>query len=981
MSDITPTQLDLVKGEIIDALIASFVLDPSVGSSVPSRRSRRRLGGGDSGGGTDVEIVAAPDKESKRKRLESNQADRSLQAVSDESDDDYRGGREEDGSFDVDVALTTLRELPLERVGVLELAYNCAHCGDEYATVTRKLLDLKQNPIAEDEYKCITQISKSRLGRLLRNFQTRKHEISEGQIFKIKDGQLLLDYLYTCARLNNGENLPIKLCDSHGHLKPEQAFILRHILYTHPRIGLKNIIELYVCYHVAIIGKEPAKEDFPSTSTLRCHIAMLNAIDRHLQGQEIADSLNRLSLLGSKRHGAMLSDDTKHGNKENRHVLIVTADGEVMNRVHQWQVNPVFHVLANSEAVTKTSEGNSDLNLQCLTSNIPPATIARFNGQATDNAPDAKKEARLTFEKIWAFLTGNGLGAESTVNGVERRPILLGDPLHIDALAIKHASIGACGSTVKGKHDQMHHRQAIQNLADIFCRDPITIKDLFYQILGAVLVAILGLPHLLKERDARWMSNSRAAKEILKYLYVQDEEGTSFWVIFCREIQLLYTDFRLDRIGDEAQMLMAPTIIAGLHLEAELGDFFEMTHDFHAQKGQLADRPGFRSLELVALYVGYVLPYWEDAKNNPSTKFPDTYTYLDTITDPQLKQMKREQIESGILAGHAEIAKMTDQLLTAPWLLTLVTHPVHGPDVARAFYTVARDNGVAFFEDKSLIDWSFYRDGEVPTSKYEVFLAKAEQKKEETIHYMQQIGFMTVSVRDEVKRLTREQAGSRDPQSKTWLLDFAAEFPHLFDKLHAEFALFPSNTRIGEQLHRVERAAFDSQASHESAVARNNYIVGPQYEDRRVRREMSYKATNSSSTSTSTSTKRRKVAAKHNDRKPLLVKLGSQLKERASNYTQAKLRSNVPADVLKENSISRIKERGTDRDRKRLTEQKVAHSKHVAKKRVEKGFHQIPLEEQTLLSQKLRTEHDRSWLNRTQEQQYAKLKRMMFKSY
>lgn len=70
-----------------------------------------------------------------------------------------------------------------------------------------------------------------------------------------------------------------------------------------------------------------------------------------------------------------------------------------------------------------------------------------------------------------------------------------------------------------------------------------------------------------------------------------------------------------------------------------------------------------------------------------------------------------------------------------------------------------------------------------------------------------------------------------------------------------------------------------------------------------------------------------------------------------------------------------------ERDRKCLTEQKVAHSKHVAKKRVEKGFHQMPLEEQTLLSQKLRTEHDRSWLNRTQEQQYAKLKRMMFKSY
>ena len=35
--------------------------------------------------------------------------------------------------------LTMLRKLPLVRFGVLELACDCAHCGDEFATLTRKL--------------------------------------------------------------------------------------------------------------------------------------------------------------------------------------------------------------------------------------------------------------------------------------------------------------------------------------------------------------------------------------------------------------------------------------------------------------------------------------------------------------------------------------------------------------------------------------------------------------------------------------------------------------------------------------------------------------------------------------------------------------------------------------------------------------------------------------------------------------------------
>mmetsp|Transcript_5721 Transcript_5721/g.8303 ORF Transcript_5721/g.8303 Transcript_5721/m.8303 type:complete len:378 (-) Transcript_5721:636-1769(-) len=160
LKDITQTQLSSVKREIIDALIASFVLDPSaVGTCPPTRRSSRIRGDKEIVEvADDVEVSAIPDKQIKRKRHEANQSDPLAEAVSDSDDDG-----EHDSMFDIDVTMPRLRELPLDRVGVLELAYHCAHSGDDYTTVTRKLLDLHQNPIAEEEYKCITQIPKNKL--------------------------------------------------------------------------------------------------------------------------------------------------------------------------------------------------------------------------------------------------------------------------------------------------------------------------------------------------------------------------------------------------------------------------------------------------------------------------------------------------------------------------------------------------------------------------------------------------------------------------------------------------------------------------------------------------------------------------------------------------------------------------------------------------------------------------------------------------
>ena len=62
VKDITPTQLSAVKREIIDALIASYVLDPSLVNLSSSRRSDR-IRRGNEAGHDDVVLMAVPDKE------------------------------------------------------------------------------------------------------------------------------------------------------------------------------------------------------------------------------------------------------------------------------------------------------------------------------------------------------------------------------------------------------------------------------------------------------------------------------------------------------------------------------------------------------------------------------------------------------------------------------------------------------------------------------------------------------------------------------------------------------------------------------------------------------------------------------------------------------------------------------------------------------------------------------------------------------
>ena len=82
-------------------------------------------------------------------------------------------------------------------------------------------------------------------------------------------------------------------------------------------------------------------------------------------------------------------------------------------------------------------------------------------------------EYQIMFVKKLCYIK-NYKNNESTIklskviNGVDRKTTQLGNPFHIDNLAVNAASIAAFGDTEKNNHRQIHHRQLLQSLHNLF---------------------------------------------------------------------------------------------------------------------------------------------------------------------------------------------------------------------------------------------------------------------------------------------------------------------------------------------------------------------------------------------------------------------------------------------------------------------------------------------------------------------------------
>jgi len=878
-SNLTPTVLAMVKKEIVDLLVSSFAVSPPDGfGTVVVRRSNRVAGGS-------AESHAIVPASSNKRRI--TMPPPSDSSDSDDDDDDSKVSMElesdsepesEDAKkkrlikfFQHQFRRPDLRALWEEHeyveVGTLEIACINAHLGKSRQYTNAIINSYGGRPFSVDHYEAIVGIGKSRLGELRKNFTLLRKWINDRattKLYETYDEQLLLEYVTGGERetWTKGLGLTRGLFYPTGpkELRPEVAFIIMHILFTNPNIGISKFPELFTEMHVLMTGKAPSEDQIPSPSTIRSYIKQITNLDEYdIQQQYIALSKDK-SPAGEKRYFGLLSDDTKHG-RSKHHVAILTIDNlsktgdrQSSDLKERWRVSPQYILATTGQAIKADCESNSDLNIECMMRLVPDEAFPHFNIFASDNANDASKEGRLTWEKYIAKLRELGLDVEILSGGVDRELTQLGNFFHIQQLVINYMSEFSCGKTEKGNHDKVHHRQLIQTLWDIFIRDVVVFMRTANEILDTIEdSSCKWVPKPMRERDTRWLTNGRAAENILVGYYIQDENGTPFWVLLCHRLMHIYTksDFRYNRLKALAEQFLMPEMIFGLWVEAEVVKYFEESFGFHAGCGQIADSPGFRGLELFYEIFDHSFPWWQATLENPEARFPNTYKHIqETTTDKgliEMAEMKLAQLKEGIVAAHTELAKMYEKFFDgSPWVFTGFTCPKRGHTILRVVLRLVHEAGVdldgVYDDEEHLIDesldWEYEINApELPSDTYKAFYNKLEPNKHRLAHFFQQHNYLKSNCRNELKRLSAlRSVTTRDPNSETRLLDFAAEYPIVFDRLWCQFALSPSATRICEQFHSIERHAYNNQVSADLRDARARYLVVKEYAKRKERR-------------------------------------------------------------------------------------------------------------------------------------------------
>ena len=123
-----------------------------------------------------------------------------------------------------------------------------------------------------------------------------------------------------------------------------------------------------------------------------------------------------------------------------------------------------------------------------------------------------------------------------------------------------------CGKTEKAKHDQVHHRQLMQVIWDIYDRHRAVFMRIAKEILKSVSNETRWRPKPMKEKDTRWLTNGRSAESILHGYYIQDSEGTPFWVILAKRLTHIFpqSDWRVLHLNAFIDWMLKPKMIFGL---------------------------------------------------------------------------------------------------------------------------------------------------------------------------------------------------------------------------------------------------------------------------------------------------------------------------------------------------------------------------------------------------------------------------------
>ena len=201
-----------------------------------------------------------------------------------------------------------------------------------------------------------------------------------------------------------------------------------------------------------------------------------------------------------------------------------------------------------------------------------------------------------------------------------------------------------------------------QTLWDIQDRNKVLYKQICDEILRDLNTDFSPTPR--RERDTRWLTNGRSAINILRGYYIQDENGTPFWILLAQRLTYIKkdSDWQVARLNAFIKWLMKPEMIFSVWVEAEVVLYFEVNFGFHAVGGQLCVRPGFRLLELFCHLINRAFKWWHRALLNPESRFPNACKWIKEQIEEkgmiEMANMKREQLKYRIKYTHDKMVKM-----------------------------------------------------------------------------------------------------------------------------------------------------------------------------------------------------------------------------------------------------------------------------------------------------------------------------------
>ena len=443
-------------------------------------------------------------------------------------------------------------------------------------------------------------------------------------------------------------------------------------------------------------------------------------------------------------------------------------------------------------------------------------------------------------------------------------------------------------------------------------------------------------------------------------------------------------------------MLSNPRNVVCLTFEAELvSKYFRRTHKFHSFVSEnCPGKPGLDLLGVSNFLVNFIVPFWQQALEDPGKVFSETVEAINALDDEEDRKKKMEQLEAAIEAANEKLAKLYERWLKAPLCFLLLSNPVHGPPLLRVILKIMRDKEFDL-EDKE----DRYMEGEEYEQKYGIshdaslafrfspstiedmpsderawYELLIDGGTDDVYHYFQQFGFGRSILRTELKKLSQEvhdnsdeQENSRRADSDTPLRDFFNLYPIIYDCLQAALARIPSNSRLSEMGHSFTRNMDTSQTPMSRVELILKHLVNTGFVDRKERRQMC---------------KSKSLHKKHLDTKEKQIKSGEQVKVRGEKRYSFEAMDRLPEEVKKAKRIKVLRDEGVMRLEEARNKGIIEHYEGVkASKRRRRKLATLDMDEIQERARAMESEHDLKWHTREYTKELQMHAEFMKKAY